>query len=105
MVMSRWAVVDATGMIAWAQGAPRDPHHSLAATAWSCWTSSDPAAACATARKDPRAPQHAILEALASNETTVIDVDTDPQAYPPITAFDDKLDAWRKRTHDAPPAK
>lgn len=37
----------------------------------------------------------ALREALACNETTVLDVDTDPQAYPPITFFDDKLDAIR----------
>jgi acetolactate synthase-1/2/3 large subunit len=37
----------------------------------------------------------ALREALASNETTVLDVDTDPNAYPPITVFDDKLDAFR----------
>jgi acetolactate synthase-1/2/3 large subunit len=37
----------------------------------------------------------AVREALAHNETTVIDVDTDPEAYPPITLFDDKLDALR----------
>ena len=38
----------------------------------------------------------ALREALSLNETTVLDVDTDPQAYPPITVFDDKLDAMRK---------
>jgi acetolactate synthase-1/2/3 large subunit len=37
----------------------------------------------------------ALREALASNETTVLDVDTDPEAYPPITVFDDKLDSVR----------
>lgn len=37
----------------------------------------------------------ALREALACNETTVLDVDTDPQAYPPITFFDDRLDAIR----------
>ncbi len=37
----------------------------------------------------------ALREALACNETTVLDVDTDPEAYPPITFFDDKLDAIR----------
>ena len=36
----------------------------------------------------------AVREALASGETTVIDVITDPEAYPPITLFD-KLDALR----------
>jgi acetolactate synthase-1/2/3 large subunit len=33
----------------------------------------------------------AVREALASGETTVLDVDTDPEAYPPITLFDDGL--------------
>jgi len=37
----------------------------------------------------------ALQEALASGETTLIDVDTDPLAYPPITFFDEKLDAIR----------
>lgn len=37
----------------------------------------------------------AVREALALNTTTVIDVDTDPEAYPPITLFDDKLDDLR----------
>jgi acetolactate synthase-1/2/3 large subunit len=37
----------------------------------------------------------ALREALASNETTVLDVDTDPEAYPPITLFDEKLDTMR----------
>jgi acetolactate synthase-1/2/3 large subunit len=37
----------------------------------------------------------ALREALASNETTVLDVDTDPEAYPPITMFDEKLDSMR----------
>ena len=36
----------------------------------------------------------AVREALACNEVTVIDVDTDPEAYPPITFFD-KLDEVR----------
>jgi acetolactate synthase I/II/III large subunit len=35
----------------------------------------------------------ALKEALALNETTVLDVATDPKAYPPITFFDDKMDA------------
>jgi acetolactate synthase I/II/III large subunit len=39
----------------------------------------------------------ALREALSVNETTVLDVDTDPNAYPPITVFDDKLDAFRKQ--------
>jgi acetolactate synthase I/II/III large subunit len=37
----------------------------------------------------------ALREALGSSETTVLDVDTDPEAYPPITLFDDKLDSIR----------
>jgi acetolactate synthase-1/2/3 large subunit len=37
----------------------------------------------------------ALREALACNETTVLDVDTDPEAYPPITLFDEKLDSIR----------
>ena len=37
----------------------------------------------------------ALQEALASEETTLIDVDTDPEAYPPITLFDGTLDAFR----------
>lgn len=45
--------------------------------------------------KNPGDYLPAVREALASNETTVIDVDTDPQAYPPITLFDDKLEALR----------
>jgi acetolactate synthase-1/2/3 large subunit len=39
----------------------------------------------------------AVREALASEETTVIDVDTDPEAYPPITAFDSGLEEVRAR--------
>jgi len=39
----------------------------------------------------------ALQEALAAPETTLIDVDTDPDAYPPITLFDDALDAVRAR--------
>src|SRR6185503_6638324 len=50
----------------------------------------------------------ALREALACNETTVLDVDTDPNAYPPITVFDDKLDAFRaernSKNYDAPTA-
>ena len=38
----------------------------------------------------------ALREALATNETTVLDVDTDPEAYPPITLFDEKLETVRK---------
>lgn len=37
----------------------------------------------------------ALREALAAEETTVIDVITDPQAYPPITMFDEKLERVR----------
>ena len=37
----------------------------------------------------------ALKEALSLNETTVLDVDTDREAYPPITLFDEKLDALR----------
>jgi acetolactate synthase I/II/III large subunit len=43
----------------------------------------------------------ALKEALASTETTLIDVDTDPEAYPPITLFDDQLDAARARKRAA----
>ena len=39
----------------------------------------------------------ALREALALNETTLIDVDTDPEAYPPITLFDDKLEDIRAK--------
>jgi acetolactate synthase-1/2/3 large subunit len=37
----------------------------------------------------------ALREALAADETTVIDVITDPEAYPPITFFDETLDRVR----------
>jgi acetolactate synthase-1/2/3 large subunit len=37
----------------------------------------------------------AVKEALASNETTLIDVVTDPEAYPPITFFDGTLEKVR----------
>jgi acetolactate synthase-1/2/3 large subunit len=37
----------------------------------------------------------ALREALAADETTVIDVITDPDAYPPITLFDEKLESVR----------
>jgi acetolactate synthase-1/2/3 large subunit len=37
----------------------------------------------------------AVREALAAGETTVLDVITDPEAYPPITVFD-KLDSVRQ---------
>jgi acetolactate synthase-1/2/3 large subunit len=45
--------------------------------------------------KDPADYLPALREALACNETTVLDVDTDPEAYPPITFFDDKLETIR----------
>jgi acetolactate synthase-1/2/3 large subunit len=38
----------------------------------------------------------AVREALAAKETTVIDVITDPEAYPPITLFDEKLETVRR---------
>lgn len=42
----------------------------------------------------------ALREALLLNETTVLDVHTDPEAYPPITLFDDKLEMVRaQRSH------
>jgi len=37
----------------------------------------------------------ALKEALSKNEMTVLDVDTDREAYPPITLFDEKLEAVR----------
>ncbi len=37
----------------------------------------------------------AVREALAANETTLIDVHTDPEAYPPITFFDGALEKVR----------
>jgi acetolactate synthase-1/2/3 large subunit len=37
----------------------------------------------------------ALREALAADVTTVIDVITDPEAYPPITLFDEKLERVR----------
>ena len=37
----------------------------------------------------------ALREALAAEETTVIDVVTDPEAYPPITFFDGALERVR----------
>jgi len=37
----------------------------------------------------------ALREALAADDTTVIDVITDPDAYPPITLFDEKLERVR----------
>jgi acetolactate synthase-1/2/3 large subunit len=39
----------------------------------------------------------ALREALACGETTLFDIDTDPDAYPPITLFDGKLDAARAK--------
>lgn len=38
----------------------------------------------------------AVKEALAASETTVIDVITDPGAYPPLTLFDDRLESVRR---------
>jgi acetolactate synthase-1/2/3 large subunit len=38
----------------------------------------------------------AVREALAANETTVIDVMTDPEAYPPVAFFDERLEAVRR---------
>jgi acetolactate synthase-1/2/3 large subunit len=43
----------------------------------------------------------ALREALASGEPTLLDIDTDPQAYPPITLFDGKLDAFRAQRRGA----
>jgi acetolactate synthase-1/2/3 large subunit len=43
----------------------------------------------------------ALRDALASGEPTLIDVDTDPDAYPPITLFDGKLDAIRAQRRNA----
>lgn len=51
--------------------------------------------------KHPDAYLPALREALASGETTLIDVDTDPLAYPPITFFDEKLDAIRAQQSGA----
>jgi acetolactate synthase-1/2/3 large subunit len=38
----------------------------------------------------------ALREALAADTATVLDVLTDPQAYPPLTLFDDRLEAVRR---------
>jgi acetolactate synthase-1/2/3 large subunit len=43
----------------------------------------------------------ALEAALASGEPALIDVDTDPEAYPPITLFHDKLEAVRARQRAA----
>ncbi|RPI46018.1 MAG: acetolactate synthase catalytic subunit [Betaproteobacteria bacterium] len=51
--------------------------------------------------RHPREYLPALREALASGETTLIDVDTDPEAYPPITLFDGKLDAIREKRRQA----
>lgn len=41
-----------------------------------------------------------LADAIARDEPTVIDVVTDPAAYPPLSAFDDRVDAVReKRKH------
>jgi len=45
--------------------------------------------------EDPRDYLPAVREALASGQTTVLDVITDPQAYPPITFFNG-LDGFRE---------
>lgn len=42
----------------------------------------------------------ALREAMRAKATTVLDVVTDPEAYPPITLFDDKLDAVRANRED-----
>ena len=41
----------------------------------------------------------AVRAALAVPETTIIDVMTDPEAYPPITLFDDALETVRRSRH------
>ena len=51
--------------------------------------------------RHPREYLPALREAIASGETTLIDVDTDPEAYPPITLFDGKLDAVRAQRRQA----
>jgi acetolactate synthase-1/2/3 large subunit len=51
--------------------------------------------------RHPREYLPALREAIASGETTLIDVDTDPEAYPPITVFDGKLDAIRAQRRQA----
>lgn len=38
----------------------------------------------------------ALRDALESNETVVLDVITDPEAYPPVTFFDNSLEDFRK---------
>ncbi len=51
--------------------------------------------------RHPREYLPALREAIASGGTTLIDVDTDPEAYPPITLFDGKLDAVRAQRRQA----
>jgi acetolactate synthase-1/2/3 large subunit len=43
----------------------------------------------------------ALREALAADATTVLDVITDPDAYPPITMFDDRLETVRHAARHA----
>jgi acetolactate synthase-1/2/3 large subunit len=43
----------------------------------------------------------ALREAIASGEPALLDVDTDPEAYPPITLFDGTLDAFRAQRRSA----
>ena len=56
------------------------------------------AAGCAGVRVE-RAADYAVAveEALKRNGPTLIDVATDPQAYPPLGVFDDRVDAVRAR--------
>ena len=55
------------------------------------------ACGCRDVRIEQPADYHdAIREALASPDTTVLDVITDPEAYPPITLLDGKLEVVRR---------